>query len=218
MVMPDRFIDHDSQAKQLAEAGLSAKDIVAVALAAMGIEAPGARFDESPDRDRRDDRTDTASTTWSLACSCGWLLVAAAALAAALAASALPSGAGRRALDAQPLRDLYAALEAAMRAGRATPFAQRFDALAPVVDRVFDLETVLKVSVGLRWDSMDAGVARAPAEGVPPLHHRDLCRQFRQLRRRALPDPAGHRATPGPTGSSAPRSSAATAAHRGWTT
>ena len=40
MVMPDRFIDHDSQAKQLAEAGLSAKDIVAVALSAMGIEAP----------------------------------------------------------------------------------------------------------------------------------------------------------------------------------
>ena len=31
MIMPDLFIDHDSQAKQLAEAGLSAKDIVAVA-------------------------------------------------------------------------------------------------------------------------------------------------------------------------------------------
>ena len=40
MVMPDRFIDHDSQPKQLAEAGLSARDIVAVALAAVGIEAP----------------------------------------------------------------------------------------------------------------------------------------------------------------------------------
>jgi len=40
MVMPDLFIDHDSQAKQLAEAGLSARDIVAVALAAVGIEAP----------------------------------------------------------------------------------------------------------------------------------------------------------------------------------
>jgi 1-deoxy-D-xylulose-5-phosphate synthase len=43
MVMPDRFIDHDSQPKQLAEAGLSAKDIVAVALSAVGIEAPVAR-------------------------------------------------------------------------------------------------------------------------------------------------------------------------------
>jgi 1-deoxy-D-xylulose-5-phosphate synthase len=40
MVMPDLFIDHDSQAKQLAEAGLSARDIVAVAVSAMGIEAP----------------------------------------------------------------------------------------------------------------------------------------------------------------------------------
>ncbi len=40
MVMPDMFIDHDSQAKQLAQAGLSAKDIVAVALSAMGIETP----------------------------------------------------------------------------------------------------------------------------------------------------------------------------------
>ncbi len=56
----------------------------------------------------------------------------------------------------KPLLDLYAGLEAAMRAGRSIPFTQRFDALAPVVDRVFDLMTILKVSVGLRWDSMDA--------------------------------------------------------------
>ncbi|MDR3533076.1 MAG: 1-deoxy-D-xylulose-5-phosphate synthase [Rhodopila sp.] len=40
MTMPDLFIDHDSQTKQLAEAGLSAKDIVTVALAAIGIESP----------------------------------------------------------------------------------------------------------------------------------------------------------------------------------
>jgi 1-deoxy-D-xylulose-5-phosphate synthase len=38
MVMPDLFIDHDSQAKQLAKAGLSAKDIVAVALRALGVK------------------------------------------------------------------------------------------------------------------------------------------------------------------------------------
>ena len=41
MVMADQFIDHDSQAKQLAEAGLSVRDIVAAGLAAFGIEAPG---------------------------------------------------------------------------------------------------------------------------------------------------------------------------------
>ncbi len=39
MVLPDRFIDHDSQAKQIAAAGLSAKDIVAAALGAIGIDA-----------------------------------------------------------------------------------------------------------------------------------------------------------------------------------
>jgi 1-deoxy-D-xylulose-5-phosphate synthase len=37
MVLPDIFIDHDSQAKQLAVAKLSAKDIVAVTLAAIGV-------------------------------------------------------------------------------------------------------------------------------------------------------------------------------------
>jgi 1-deoxy-D-xylulose-5-phosphate synthase len=39
MVLPDWFIDHDSQGKQLAEAKLSAKDIVATALAAFGLKA-----------------------------------------------------------------------------------------------------------------------------------------------------------------------------------
>jgi 1-deoxy-D-xylulose-5-phosphate synthase len=41
MVLADKFIDHDSQAKQIAEAGLSARDIVTAGLAAFGIEAPG---------------------------------------------------------------------------------------------------------------------------------------------------------------------------------
>jgi 1-deoxy-D-xylulose-5-phosphate synthase len=39
MVLPDRFIDHDSQTKQLIEAGLTARDIVDTALAALGIAA-----------------------------------------------------------------------------------------------------------------------------------------------------------------------------------
>ncbi|PPQ38169.1 ABC transporter substrate-binding protein [Rhodopila globiformis] len=55
----------------------------------------------------------------------------------------------------QPLTKLYAGLEAAMRAGSTTSFAERFKALAPAVDGAFDLPTVLKVSVGLRWDSMN---------------------------------------------------------------
>jgi 1-deoxy-D-xylulose-5-phosphate synthase len=36
MVLPDRFIDHDSQAKQLAEARLTHKDVVATVLSALG--------------------------------------------------------------------------------------------------------------------------------------------------------------------------------------
>jgi 1-deoxy-D-xylulose-5-phosphate synthase len=39
MILPDVFIDHDSQAKQLAVAGLSAKDIVAAAVGALGMPA-----------------------------------------------------------------------------------------------------------------------------------------------------------------------------------
>jgi len=39
MVLPDKFIDHDSQAKQLAEARLTAKDIVTAALGALGVES-----------------------------------------------------------------------------------------------------------------------------------------------------------------------------------
>jgi 1-deoxy-D-xylulose-5-phosphate synthase len=40
MIMPDLFIDHDSQSRQMSAARLSARDIVNVALAAVGIEVP----------------------------------------------------------------------------------------------------------------------------------------------------------------------------------
>jgi len=40
MILPDIFIDHDSQAKQLIQAGLTAKDIVAAVTNAMGLAAP----------------------------------------------------------------------------------------------------------------------------------------------------------------------------------
>ena len=64
-------------------------------------------------------------------------------------ATALSAG-----LPDEPPRQLYAALEAAMRTGLSTPFRQRFDALAPAVDQVFDLQAVLKLSVGPRWNGM----------------------------------------------------------------
>lgn len=55
----------------------------------------------------------------------------------------------------KPIVDLYAALEALMRTGQATPFPERFRTLAPVIDRVYDLATVLRVSVGLRWPNFE---------------------------------------------------------------
>ncbi|TWA61660.1 1-deoxy-D-xylulose-5-phosphate synthase [Azospirillum brasilense] len=43
MILPDRFLDHDSPAKQYEEAGLAARHIVATALQALGIEAAAVR-------------------------------------------------------------------------------------------------------------------------------------------------------------------------------
>jgi phospholipid transport system substrate-binding protein len=41
-----------------------------------------------------------------------------------------------------------------MKAGQATPFATRFDILAPLIDRIFDLDTILRTSVGSAWASL----------------------------------------------------------------
>ena len=40
-----------------------------------------------------------------------------------------------------------------MHAGKATPFAQRYATLAPIVQQAFDLQTILETSVGPRWSS-----------------------------------------------------------------
>ncbi len=77
-------------------------------------------------------------------------LLAAVAVALPLRAWAQDSAAIRK-----PIIDLYAALEALMRTGQATPFPDRFQTLAPVIDRVYDLTTVLRVSVGLRWPNFN---------------------------------------------------------------
>jgi phospholipid transport system substrate-binding protein len=46
------------------------------------------------------------------------------------------------------------ALLAAMKAGRSASFNQRFDALAPAIERAFDLQAILQTSVGVRWASL----------------------------------------------------------------
>ena len=76
-------------------------------------------------------------------------------LAAPLLAASLPA----RAADpeaAAPIAALNQAVLAAMRAGKATPFVQRFNSLAPAVDRAFDLPGVLAASVGPRLASLPA--------------------------------------------------------------
>jgi phospholipid transport system substrate-binding protein len=50
-----------------------------------------------------------------------------------------------------PIQQLCDALVAVMHAGRATPFQQRFDQLAPIVEKAFNLQTILQVSVGPFW-------------------------------------------------------------------
>jgi len=54
-----------------------------------------------------------------------------------------------------PIVALYAALEKNMKTGAGAPFRARYDALSPVIDRVFDLPSILQTTVGLRWNSMD---------------------------------------------------------------
>jgi phospholipid transport system substrate-binding protein len=53
-----------------------------------------------------------------------------------------------------PIERFYAALTAIMRAGKAKPFRQRYDSLAPVIDQTFDLQDILESSVGPRWTTL----------------------------------------------------------------
>jgi phospholipid transport system substrate-binding protein len=53
-----------------------------------------------------------------------------------------------------PIQQLNGGLLRVMKVGPDTSFQQRFDMLAPVIDRVFDLDAVLRTSVGLVWASL----------------------------------------------------------------
>ncbi len=79
-------------------------------------------------------------------------------LGLALAGLAVPRRA--RAQDASgptaPIQALNDGLVAVMRAGKPTPFRDRFHTLAPTIDRAFDLSGILRVSVGLHWGDLDA--------------------------------------------------------------
>jgi phospholipid transport system substrate-binding protein len=81
-----------------------------------------------------------------------WFVVALATCGAALAAPRVSAEAAAVA----PVRTLCDELINVMKAGQGTPFQQRFTMLGPVVDRVFDLQAILQVSVGPGWVSMPA--------------------------------------------------------------
>lgn len=87
------------------------------------------------------------------------------------AAAALAGLHGARAADpdaAAPISALNAGLIQAMRSGTGTPFPQRFAALAPVVDRAFDMQAILQAVVGPRWS------------GLPPAQQAQLLDVFRR--------------------------------------
>ncbi len=77
----------------------------------------------------------------------------------ALLGGLLLPGLGRLALAADadaaaPIAALDRGLLAGMRAGKATPFPQRFASLAPLVEGAFDIPGILQASIGPRWAAL----------------------------------------------------------------
>jgi len=68
--------------------------------------------------------------------------------------ASLPARAADDEAAIAPIQRLNDALLQIMRAGTATPFSERFNMLAPVVDQTFDLPAVLQESVGASWDTL----------------------------------------------------------------
>jgi phospholipid transport system substrate-binding protein len=53
-----------------------------------------------------------------------------------------------------PVEQLHAGLIEIMKAGKGAPFRQRYDKIAPVIGRTFDLEVIVRQVVGPRWASL----------------------------------------------------------------
>ena len=74
---------------------------------------------------------------------------------AAFLAALLPLAAYAADPEAQaPIQGLNQALAQVAAAGRGVPFTQRYNTLAPAVERAFDLPAILQLSVGPRWSSL----------------------------------------------------------------
>ena len=76
-------------------------------------------------------------------------------LAAMCAAAVFPAVAHAQAASATaPIEALNTALIEVMKAGDSTPFAKRYQLLAPTIDQGFDLPRIIAVSVGSYWSSL----------------------------------------------------------------
>ncbi len=62
------------------------------------------------------------------------------------------------------IEGFYGVLLKVMKAGKSTPFRQRYDVLAPAIDQTFDLDTILAASVGPRWTALPADQQQALKE------------------------------------------------------
>src|SRR5215472_4443298 len=86
------------------------------------------------------------------------LVLVTAALAVACASTAVASE------ITAPVEQLHAGLMTIMNAGKAAPFRQRYEAIAPVIGRTFDLEAILRQVIGPRWALLPADQQAALAE------------------------------------------------------
>lgn len=76
-----------------------------------------------------------------------------------LAIIAVVVGWGRVAIASEitaPVEQLHAGLISIMKAGKTASFRQRYETIAPVIGRTFDLEAILRQAVGPRWASLPA--------------------------------------------------------------
>jgi phospholipid transport system substrate-binding protein len=64
----------------------------------------------------------------------------------------------------EPIEQLNIALLKVMRAGKTLTFQQRYEALAPAINRAFNLNFIVRSAAGARWDSLTAEQQKAIGE------------------------------------------------------
>jgi phospholipid transport system substrate-binding protein len=80
---------------------------------------------------------------------------------------AIAVGWGRAAVASEitaPVEQLHAGLISIMKTGKTASFRQRYETIAPVIGRTFDLEAILRQVVGPRWASLPADQQTALAD------------------------------------------------------